>query len=154
MVDGSLGPVLRERRAPLVLTPHDREFARLAGEDPGPDRVESALQLAARTNAVVLLKGDRTIVATPDGRAFANPTGTPALATAGTGDVLGGLLGALLAAGLPTERAAVAAAYVHGLAGRIGAEAGPPSAADVATALRAAVAGLHRQPARAAHASP
>ena len=68
----------------------------------------------------MLLKGDRTVVATPDGTAWANPTGTPALATAGTGDVLAGLLVSLLAAGLPADRAAVAAAFVHGLAGRRG----------------------------------
>ncbi|GII24215.1 NAD(P)H-hydrate dehydratase [Planosporangium mesophilum] len=128
---------LRERRAPTVLTPHDREFARLnEGEEPGADRVGSALRLAARTGAVVLLKGDRTIVATPDGRAYVNPTGTPALATAGTGDVLAGLLGSLLAGGLPPERAAVAAAYAHGLAGRYAAEAGPVTASDVVGALR------------------
>ena len=59
-----------------MLTPHDREFARLAGEAPGADRVGAALRLAAWINAVVLLKGDRTIVATPDGEAWANPTGT------------------------------------------------------------------------------
>jgi hydroxyethylthiazole kinase-like uncharacterized protein yjeF len=120
-----------------VLTPHDREFARLNdGEEPGADRVGSALRLAARTGAVVLLKGDRTVVATPDGRAYVNPTGTPALATAGTGDVLAGLLGSLLAGGLQPERAAVAAAYAHGLAGRYAAESGPVTASDVVGALR------------------
>lgn len=138
LADGSMGRELRDRGAPTVLTPHDREFARLSGGgEPGPDRVESALQLAARTNAVVLLKGDRTVVATPDGRAYVNPTGSAALATAGTGDVLAGLLGSLLAGGLRPERAALAAAYVHGLAGRLAAERGPVTAADVAAALPA-----------------
>jgi hydroxyethylthiazole kinase-like uncharacterized protein yjeF len=127
LVDGSMAGLLRERKAPVVLTPHDREFARLAGADPGGDRVEAALRLAAKVRAVVLLKGDRTVVAAPDGRAFVNPTGTPALATAGTGDVLAGLLGSLLAAGLPAERAAVAAAYLHGMAGRVAARGGPAS---------------------------
>jgi hydroxyethylthiazole kinase-like uncharacterized protein yjeF len=127
-------------RPATVLTPHDREFARLAGGDPGADRVESTLGLAARTGAVVLLKGERTVVGTPDGRAFVNPTGTPALATAGTGDVLAGLLGSLLAAGLPADRAAVAAAYAHGLAGRCAAESGPVTSSDVAEALRPALA--------------
>ncbi|GIJ44724.1 bifunctional NAD(P)H-hydrate repair enzyme [Virgisporangium aliadipatigenens] len=136
LVDGSLAGQLRDRRAPTVVTPHDREFARLAGADPGPDRVESALQLAARMNAVVLLKGDRTVVATPGGFAYANPTGSAALATAGTGDVLAGLLGSLLAAGLAAELAAMAAAYVHGLAGRRAAADGPPNALHVAEALR------------------
>ena len=94
----------------------------------------------------MLLKGDRTVVATPDGTAWANPTGIAALATAGTGDVLAGLLGSLLAAGLAADRAAVAAAYVHGLAGR-GAPPGrdrsaPVTAADVAAALPAVIASL------------
>ena len=93
-------------------------------------------KLASWINGVVLLKGDRTIVATPSGETWANPTGSPALATAGSGDVLAGLLGSLLAAGLPPERAAVAAAYMHGLAGRRAAEDGPVTAPDVAAALR------------------
>jgi NAD(P)H-hydrate repair Nnr-like enzyme with NAD(P)H-hydrate dehydratase domain len=92
--------------------------------------------------AVVLLKGDRTVVATPDGRAWANPTGTSALATGGTGDVLAGLLGSLLAGGLTAERAAVSAAYLHGLAGREAARHGPVIAPDVAAALRTVIAAL------------
>jgi hydroxyethylthiazole kinase-like uncharacterized protein yjeF len=136
LVDGAFAEALRRRDAPLVITPHDREFARLAGGRPEPDRVEAALRLAAWMNATVLLKGDRTVVAAPDGRAWVNPTGTPALATGGTGDVLTGLLGSLLAGGLPPERAALAAAYVHGLAGRRAAAAGPVTAASVAAALR------------------
>lgn len=136
LVDGGFAAQLRGRDAPLVLTPHDREFARLAGAAPDTDRVEAALRLAARTNATVLLKGDRTIVATPAGQAWANPTGTPALATGGTGDVLAGLIGSLLAAGLPPHRAALAGAYLHGLAGRRAAKAGPVTASAVAEALR------------------
>jgi hydroxyethylthiazole kinase-like uncharacterized protein yjeF len=136
LVDGTMASFLRGRQASTVVTPHDREFARLAGELPGPDRVESALRLAAKLNATVLLKGDRTVVAGPDGRAWVNPTGTPVLATGGTGDVLAGLVGSLLAAGLPPDRAAIAAAYVHGLAGRTAAEGGPVTATDVAAALR------------------
>jgi hydroxyethylthiazole kinase-like uncharacterized protein yjeF len=124
---------IRERDAPTVVTPHDREFARLAGEVVGPDRVAAAVGLAQRLGVVVLLKGDRTVIGTPDGTAWANPTGTPSLATAGTGDVLAGLLGSLLAAGVPADRAAVAAAFVHGLAahdaaGRTGRDAGGVSA--------------------------
>lgn len=136
LVDGAFADALRRRDAPLVVTPHDREFARLAGEPPDPDRLEAALRLAAWMNATVLLKGDRTIVACPDGRAWANPTGTPSLATGGTGDVLTGVLGSLLAAGVRPERAALAAAYVHGLAGRSAAASGPVTAAAVAAALR------------------
>jgi hydroxyethylthiazole kinase-like uncharacterized protein yjeF len=135
LVDGQHAADLR-RDAPLVVTPHDGEFKRLAGEAPGADRAGAACRLAAWINGVVLLKGDRTIVATPAGEVWANPTGTSVLATAGSGDVLAGLLGSLLAAGLPPERAAVAAAYVHGLAGRRAAEQGPVTSPDVAAALR------------------
>jgi hydroxyethylthiazole kinase-like uncharacterized protein yjeF len=135
LVDGQHAADLR-RDAPLVITPHDGEFKRLAGEAPGPDRVGAACKLAAWINGVVLLKGDRTIVATPSGEVYANPTGTPALATAGSGDVLSGLLGALLAGGVPPERAAIAAAYVHGLAGRRAAQEGPVTSPDIADALR------------------
>ncbi|MFF5072266.1 NAD(P)H-hydrate dehydratase [Micromonospora olivasterospora] len=142
LVDGSMADQLRRRDAPIVVTPHDREFARLCGELPGNDRTAAALRLAAWMNAVVLLKGDRTIIATPDGRAYVNPTGTAALATGGTGDVLAGLLGSLLAAGLAPERAAAAAAYLHGLAGREAARGGPVTAPDVAAALRPVLARL------------
>ncbi len=109
---------IRKRAAPTVVTPHDREYTRLAGDTVGPDRVEAARTLAGRLRVVVLLKGDRTVVARPDGTAWVNTTGTPALATAGTGDVLAGLLVSLLAGGVPAERAALAAAYIHGLAAR------------------------------------
>ncbi|MDI1460301.1 NAD(P)H-hydrate dehydratase [Catellatospora sp. KI3] len=142
LVDGTMSGELRRRDAPTVLTPHDREYARLAGEDPGPDRVAAAQKLAAWTRSVVLLKGDRTVVAGPAGEAWVNPTGSPALATGGTGDVLAGLLGSLLAAGLPAVRAAVAAAYVHGLAGREAARSGPVTSPDVAAALRPTLAAL------------
>ncbi|WSA08246.1 NAD(P)H-hydrate dehydratase [Micromonospora sp. NBC_01813] len=148
LVDGTWSEQLRSRRAPTVITPHDREFARLAGA-PGDDRVGAALRLAAWMRATVLLKGDRTVVATPDGRAYVNPTGSPALATGGTGDVLAGLLGSLLAAGLAPERAALAAAYAHGLAGRAAARGGPVTAVEVAGALRPIVADLtSAEPAR------
>ncbi|WP_127545905.1 NAD(P)H-hydrate dehydratase [Actinoplanes sp. OR16] len=135
LVGGEFSEDLR-RDAPVVLTPHDGEFKRLAGEAPGADRAGAAARLAAWTNAVVLLKGDRTIVATPAGEIWANPTGDPSLATAGSGDVLAGLLGSLLAAGLPAVKAAVAAAYVHGLAGRHAALDGPVTAPDIAASLR------------------
>jgi hydroxyethylthiazole kinase-like uncharacterized protein yjeF len=133
---------LADRTAPTVLTPHDREFARLAGAEPGDDRPAAARALAARLDVTVLLKGDRTVVATPDGRCLVNSTGTAALATAGSGDVLSGLLGSLLAAGLPAERAAIAAAFAHGLAGREAATHGPVSAMDVLSGLRPVVHSL------------
>jgi len=147
LADGELNARVRRRAAPTVLTPHDNEFTRISGDRVGPDRVEAARELAERLGAVVLLKGDRTVVATPDGMAWANPTGTAVLAAAGTGDVLAGLLVALLAAGLPANHAAVAAAFVHGLAGRraveyLGGEPAPVTASDVAAALPDVIASL------------
>jgi hydroxyethylthiazole kinase-like uncharacterized protein yjeF len=134
---------LRARTAPTVVTPHDREYARLAGETVGADRLAAARGLAQRLGVVTLLKGDRTVVAHPDGRAWVNPTGTPALATAGTGDVLGGLLVSLLAAGVPAEQAALAAAYAHGLAGREASRGPRPvTAPDVAAALPSVIGSL------------
>jgi len=138
---------LRQRDAPTVVTPHDREFTRLAGAEVGPDRLAAARDLAAQLGVVVLLKGDRTVVASPDGTAWANPTGTAALATAGTGDVLAGLLVSLLAGGMPADRAAIGAAFLHGLAGRAAAKArggdgAPVTAPDVANALPGVLASL------------
>jgi ADP-dependent NAD(P)H-hydrate dehydratase / NAD(P)H-hydrate epimerase len=127
--------LVRNRSAPTVLTPHDREFARLAG-DPTADRIASARRAAADLGATVLLKGNATIVAEPGGRAFVNPTGTPWLGTAGSGDVLSGLIGSLLATGLEPGRAAAVGAYVHGVAGQLAAADGPPTATDVLAALR------------------
>jgi NAD(P)H-hydrate epimerase len=115
---------LRARPAPSLLTPHAGEYARLAGEPVGEDRVDAARRLAERAGAVVLLKGTRTVVAAPDGRAAVNVTGGPWLATAGTGDVLSGILGALLARGLAPFEAAAAGAYLHGRAGDAAGHAG------------------------------
>ncbi len=129
--------LVRGRSAPTVLTPHDREFARIAGE-PSADRLGSVRRAARDLGATVLLKGNATVVADPEGAAYVNPTGTPWLATAGSGDVLSGLLGSLLAAGLPPALAAAGAAYVHGVAGQLAAAAGPISATDVLGELRAA----------------
>jgi len=136
-------PGLAARRSALtVLTPHDREFARLAGRPVGGDRVGAARTLAADLNAVVLLKGSTTVVAGPDGRVVVNPTGTPALAAGGTGDVLSGVVGALLAAGLGAQ-APVLGAFVHGLAAREAAgHRGPVTASDVLEALPLAIGGL------------
>jgi hydroxyethylthiazole kinase-like uncharacterized protein yjeF len=133
--------LVRRRRAPTVLTPHDREFARIAGE-PGADRLSAARRAARDLGATVLLKGDATIVAAADGGVFVNPTGSPWLATAGSGDVLTGLIGSLLAAGLPAPLAAASAAYLHGVAGQRAAADGPPTAMDVLNALRPAIASL------------
>jgi ADP-dependent NAD(P)H-hydrate dehydratase / NAD(P)H-hydrate epimerase len=104
---------------PCILTPHPLEAARLAGTDaPGVqrDRLTTARALAARFASVVVLKGSGTVIAAPDGRLAINPTGNAALATGGTGDVLGGIIGALLAQHLPRYEAALAGVYLHGLA--------------------------------------
>ncbi|WP_322030006.1 NAD(P)H-hydrate dehydratase [Paraburkholderia sp. J76] len=107
------------RGAPCVLTPHPLEAARLLGCDTAAvqrDRVATARALAARYAAVAVLKGSGTVIAAPDGRVAVNPTGNAALATGGTGDVLGGMIGALLAQRLPPYEAALAGVYLHGLA--------------------------------------
>lgn len=110
--------VIARRSAGTVLTPHDGEFARLAGGPPGTDRIADVVGLADRTGAVVLLKGPTTIVAAPDGRVRLVRAGDDRLATAGTGDVLTGIVAALLAGGLDPLDAASVGAHVHGLAGR------------------------------------
>nr|WP_118181423.1 NAD(P)H-hydrate dehydratase [Paraburkholderia phosphatilytica] len=104
---------------PCVLTPHPLEAARLAGSDAKTvqrDRLEAARALADKFASVVVLKGTGTVIASPDGRFAINPTGNAGLATGGTGDVLGGLIGALLAQRLPRYEAALAGVYLHGLA--------------------------------------
>jgi NAD(P)H-hydrate epimerase len=114
------GRVLAAAPAPRVLTPHPGEMARLSGKpiaEVQADRVGVARQLAASTRAVVVLKGARTVVAAPDGAAFINATACGALATAGSGDVLTGVVGALLAQGMDALEAALAAVYLHGAAG-------------------------------------
>ena len=110
------GKLLRRRSAPTVLTPHAGEFQVLTGAPPGPDRLAATRALAAETGAVVLLKGSTTVVAAPDGRVLMSASGSPRLATAGTGDVLSGMIGAFLACGLDGSWAAALGAHVHGVA--------------------------------------
>jgi ADP-dependent NAD(P)H-hydrate dehydratase / NAD(P)H-hydrate epimerase len=112
--------VIGRRSRPTVLTPHEGEFAHLAGEKVGADRLDATRRLAAGTRATVLLKGSTTTVADPDGRALLSATGDSRLGTAGTGDVLSGVIGAFLAHGLDGLRAAAAAAWVHGTAAHLG----------------------------------
>jgi hydroxyethylthiazole kinase-like uncharacterized protein yjeF len=117
--------LLREREGPTVLTPHEGELGRLLERDSrevAAHRVACAREAAERSGAVVLLKGDDTIVAAPGGPLAISPGGTQALATAGTGDVLSGLIGALLAKGLGALEAAALGALAHVLAGRAAAD--------------------------------
>ena len=113
-----------ESSAPVVLTPHDGEYERLVGAMPGPDRVAAARRLASVAGTVVLLKGPTTAVADPWGRVLLATSGTPSLASAGTGDVLSGMIAAFLARGMPPLEAAALAAHVHGRAGSAGHRAG------------------------------
>jgi hydroxyethylthiazole kinase-like uncharacterized protein yjeF len=144
--DGKLAHLLRGRPAETIITPHPLEAARLLGVDAAAvqqDRIESARTLARRFNAIALLKGAGTVIARPDGRYAINSTGSPALATAGSGDVLAGMIGALLAQGATAWDAALAAAWLHGRAGEgrdIGLVAGDIAvrAADELRQLRAA----------------
>jgi hydroxyethylthiazole kinase-like uncharacterized protein yjeF len=99
-----------------VLTPHAGEFSRAFGSV-GADRVAAVRAAAARTAGVVLLKGADTIIASPEGRVAINASAPPWLATAGSGDVLAGLISGLLAQGMPAWDAAAAGAYIHGRAG-------------------------------------
>jgi NAD(P)H-hydrate epimerase len=118
------GSALAERASEAVLTPHAGEFGRLtsiSSREVVQDRVGHARKAAAEFRCPVLLKGSRTVVAEPGGLVRVNPTGGPALATAGTGDVLSGAIAAFLARGVKPADAAVLAAYVHGLAGALGA---------------------------------
>ncbi|MCY3576959.1 MAG: NAD(P)H-hydrate dehydratase [bacterium] len=108
--------VLAGRTAPTVLTPHDGEYRILTGEAPDPDRFAAARSLAAATGVHVLLKGPTTVVADPEGTALAIANGDARLATAGTGDVLAGLICGLLSAGTEPMKAAASAAWLHGQA--------------------------------------
>jgi hydroxyethylthiazole kinase-like uncharacterized protein yjeF len=130
----------------VVLTPHDGEFARLTGQPPGPDRIAASRGLAVRLGAVVLLKGGPTVVASPDGDVLVVTTGDARLATAGTGDVLAGVIAALAARGVPPFEAAAAGAFLHGAAGALGWRDGLV-ASDVAGLLPAAIERIRQVPA-------
>jgi len=138
---------LADRGAPTVLTPHAGELARLLGSDSAAvqqRRLRSVRQVAAEARAVVVLKGDDTLVADPEGRVGVSAGGAPALATAGTGDVLSGVIGAYLAKSMDPFHAACAGVHVHVRAGRLAAtEIGPEGviAGDVIELLPRALAG-------------
>jgi len=134
------------RDAPTVLTPHAGEYARLAGHPPGDDRVAAARDLSDAFGATVLLKGNVTVIA-GSGRVYLNMAGGSWAATAGSGDVLSGIIGALLAAGLPPVEAAASAAFVHARAANASAAdpgpmSVPTSASRILSHIRHAVANL------------
>jgi NAD(P)H-hydrate epimerase len=137
-----------QRRTPAILTPHPGELSGLIGMSAGDvqdDRIGAARACARRFNAVVVLKGSRTVVAAPGGPLWINPTGNPAMATAGMGDVLTGVIAAHLARGIEPLAAALLGVYLHGLAGDLAvADLGPWGilASEVADRIPAAVHSL------------
>jgi NAD(P)H-hydrate repair Nnr-like enzyme with NAD(P)H-hydrate dehydratase domain len=141
-----------------VLTPHAGEFERLTGVAPGPDRVGAVREFASRWGVTVLLKGRATLVAPPDGPVLVNEAGGSWAATAGAGDVLAGIIGALLSSGMDPALAAAAGARAHALAANLAASttavsagwtlesaAAPISAAALLSQVRAAIAVLRAQ---------
>ncbi len=107
---------INPKSRPTIITPHPGEMARLLGK-PAGDRIETAREAARLTNSIVVLKGHQTLIADPEGHVNVNPTGNPGMASGGMGDVLGGMIGALLARGVEAFDAATTAVYLHGYAG-------------------------------------
>ena len=147
--DTQVRSAVSSRPSPTLLTPHDGEYARLAGVPPGADRLAAARALAVDSGAVVLLKGSTTVVASPAGSTYLALSAPPELATAGSGDVLAGLLGSLVAHHQAREhvdvehlaRLAAVAAHVHGVAGAVAAGEGRTLASlDLVAALPEAIA--------------
>lgn len=139
--------LLNKAKALPVVTPHPGEMARLTGltvKDVNEDCIEIARQSAGLWEAIVVLKGARTIVAYPDGEIYINTNGNPGMATGGTGDVLTGVIAGLIAQGISTHAAAIAGVHIHGLAGDIAATSGTIglTAGDVMNALPAAIHGI------------
>jgi hydroxyethylthiazole kinase-like uncharacterized protein yjeF len=140
--------LVADRRGPTVLTPHAGELTRLLALEPDlradveARRLHYARAAAQQLQATVLLKGSTTVVCAPDGLVRVNSTGTPWLATAGSGDVLSGIIGALLAGGLPALDAASCGAYLHGAAGRLAADGAPVIADDLVSHLQPALRSL------------
>ncbi|HEX3035869.1 MAG TPA: NAD(P)H-hydrate dehydratase [Thermodesulfobacteriota bacterium] len=137
--------ILKEARVPIVLTPHPGEMSRLIGKsskEVQEDRIGVARDFSSKYNVYVLLKGARSLVATPDGRVFINPTGNPGMASGGMGDVLTGIVGGFLAQGYSPDDACVLSVFSHGLAGDLVArrkgEAGI-IAGDIADAMPEAI---------------
>ncbi|MEU3306784.1 NAD(P)H-hydrate dehydratase [Nocardiopsis sp. NPDC055551] len=134
-----LAELVRDRSAHTLLTPHAGELARLLPDAERSDiearRLEHVSRAASRYRATVLLKGSTTLIAHPGAPVVANPTGTPLLATAGSGDVLSGMAGAFLASGQHPQEAALCAAYLHGRAAVLARDGAPISTSDLLDAL-------------------
>src|SRR5437660_9529483 len=137
--------LLEEASSPRVLTPHPGEMARMLEMTVAQvqaDRIEIVREACVRYRVHLVLKGARSVLGCPDGRVFINPTGNPGMASGGSGDVLTGMIGALLARGLEPLGALCAATYLHGLAGDLAArEKGEEGliAGDVIEAIPAAI---------------
>ena len=114
--------ILQQSESPLILTPHPGEYLRLGGELSSGDRLLSAREFAHRHGCILVLKGHRTITALPDGTAYINTTGGPAMAKGGSGDVLAGMIAALIGQKFPLKEAVITAVYLHGMAGDLCAE--------------------------------
>ena len=133
----------------MIITPHPGEMARLIGasvDDVQANRIEVASDFATTHRVYVVLKGHRTVIATPEGRVFINPTGNPGMATGGTGDVLTGMIAAWLAQLLDAEAACRLAVFLHGVGGRPGRIGGRAGRDD-----RHRRPGSHRRRAAPAH---
>jgi NAD(P)H-hydrate epimerase len=141
----TIGRVVAMRAAPTVITPHEGEYARITGHGPGEDRITDVRDTARQTGAVVLLKGSPTIVADPDGRALVVRSGSSCLATAGTGDVLSGVIVAFLARGLAGLEAAALAAHCHGRSAALGPMEGLVSS-DLPVLVSRWLSGLEARP--------
>jgi NAD(P)H-hydrate epimerase len=109
--------ILNQATCPLILTPHPGEFVRLGGNMASGDRLGASREFATKYGCILVLKGHRTIVALPNGTAYINTTGGPAMAKGGTGDVLAGMIASFIAQKFPIVHAVAAAVYLHGLAG-------------------------------------
>jgi len=117
--------LLKDKPSPVVVTPHPGEMARMlntTSKEVQANRIESSKKLATEYGIYVILKGARTIVATPEGEAYINPTGNPGMATAGTGDVLSGIIAGFISQGISARDSSILGVYLHGLAGDIAAE--------------------------------
>ncbi|GAB7387818.1 NAD(P)H-hydrate dehydratase [Bacillaceae bacterium] len=136
--------ILSRRRAAVVLTPHPGEMGRLLGKTAAEveaQRPQTALEAAQRFQSYVVLKGRFTLIATPDGRLYVNPSGNAALAKGGSGDVLTGMIGAFIAQGLDVEKAVINGVYLHGLAGELSGKTSlySSTASDVIQQIGAAI---------------